>query len=205
MPRQPAQRSVESLAPPIRSGARVFLRFPVPGDADEIIALRKRSSKRLKPWDPKPPRGKTMWSTDWFARLLESRSSPAHCKMLLCLNDDGAIIGGANINEIVRGPFNNGIAGWWIGDPYEGHGYMTEGLALLLEHAFIGLRLHRVEANVRPENVRSRALALRTGFRHEGFSPRYLQINGEWADHDRYAVVVEEWRANRRKARMSSR
>ncbi len=185
----------------VRTGERVFLRFPVPSDSDEIVALRKRSLKRLKAWDPKPPKGMTMWGPDWFARLLDARRSPAHCKLLVCELTEGTIVGGANINEIVRGPFNNGLSGWWIGDPYEGKGYMTEALHLLLEQAFIGLRLHRLEANLKPENERSRRLAERVGFRREGFSPRYLQINGDWADHERYAVTVEEWREMRRAQR----
>jgi ribosomal-protein-alanine N-acetyltransferase len=197
--------AVRGLADAERVGQGVFLRLPNARDTEELIALRKRSMKRLRIWDPKPPRGKTAWGADWVERLLDARRSTTHCKLLVCARDDGAIMGGASINEIIRGAFNNGIAGWWIGDPFEGRGHMTEALALLIEHGFLGLRLHRIEANIRPENDRSKRLAERVGFRHEGYSPRYLQIAGAWADHERYAIVVEEWRAQARAKALAAR
>jgi [ribosomal protein S5]-alanine N-acetyltransferase len=72
---------------------------------------------------------------------------------------------------------------------------MREALHLALRHAFGPLRLHRVEANIQPGNAPSRALVRRAGFRREGFSPRYLKIGGRWRDHERWALVCEDWRA----------
>jgi len=66
---------------------------------------------------------------------------------------------------------------------------------LALRHAFRPLKLHRVEANIQPENVASIRLVERLGFRREGFSPRYLKIGGRWRDHVRYALLAEEWRS----------
>jgi ribosomal-protein-alanine N-acetyltransferase len=71
---------------------------------------------------------------------------------------------------------------------------MYEGLELMLRHAFGDQKLHRVEANIQPENVRSRALVQRAGFRLEGFSPRYLKVGGRWRDHERWALTAEDWR-----------
>lgn len=201
----PAAKSEPAETPPptdaVRTGTRVFLRWPVTDDAEELIALRRRSMRRLRPWDPKPAKGATAWGPDWVKRLLDARGSQTHCKLLLCRLEDRVIVGGVSLNEIVRGAFHNAFAGWWIGDPFEGNGYMSEGLGLLVEHGFLSLRLHRIEANIRPENERSKALALRVGFRLEGYSPRYLQIAGRWADHERYAIIVEEWRSRRRAIR----
>jgi ribosomal-protein-alanine N-acetyltransferase len=79
----------------------------------------------------------------------------------------------------------------------ESQGYMKEGLALVLDAAFSELGFHRLEANVQPTNNASSALVARLGFRREGFSPRYLFIDGAWRDHDRWAILSDEWRLGR--------
>jgi ribosomal-protein-alanine N-acetyltransferase len=82
---------------------------------------------------------------------------------------------------------------------------MREGLCLALTHAFRSLRLHRVEANVQPDNERSLGLVQRCGFRREGFSTRYLKVGGRWRDHERWAVLAEEWRTDGLRRRRRSR
>jgi ribosomal-protein-alanine N-acetyltransferase len=98
-----------------------------------------------------------------------------------------------NLNEIVRGAFRSAYLGYYSFTPHAGHGYMAEGLRLVLRHAFRGLGLHRLEANIQPGNRASRALVRGLGFRREGFSPRYLKIGGRWRDHERWAIVREAW------------
>ncbi len=82
---------------------------------------------------------------------------------------------------------------------------MREGIELVLRHAFVTLRLHRVEANIQPGNKASIALAQGAGFRREGFSPRYLKIGGRWRDHERWAILAEEWRTPVRRTAASPR
>jgi ribosomal-protein-alanine N-acetyltransferase len=117
-----------------------------------------------------------------------------HEKLLICRLDDEAILGAINLNEIVRGPAQSAYLGYWIGVRHARQGYMTEALPLALRHTFRTLRLHRVEANILPVNRASLALVRRAGFRREGYSPRYLEIAGRWADHERWALLAEDWR-----------
>ena len=100
-------------------------------------------------------------------------------------------MGVINLNEIVRGCFQSAYLGYYIGAPYAGQGYMREALMLVSEYAFHDLELHRLEANIQPQNLVSIALARSVGFRYEGYSPRYLKINGEWCDHERWAVLAD--------------
>ena len=74
---------------------------------------------------------------------------------------------------------------------------MQSGLRLVLRYAFRELRLHRVEASIQPDNPRSVSLVSRCGFRKEGYSPRYLKIGGKWQDHERWAILVDDWRSAR--------
>lgn len=112
----------------------------------------------------------------------------------LVLRATGELVGVINLNEIVRGSFRGAYLGYYGFVPHIGRGLMREGLRLVLRRAFGELGLHRVEANIQPGNTASRRLVRRLGFRREGFSPRYLKIAGRWRDHERWALLAEEWR-----------
>jgi ribosomal-protein-alanine N-acetyltransferase len=176
----------------VQVGRRVFLRKPAARDEDEYLALRRRSAAFLGSWEPLPARGST--SARQFAEWLRTSRRGRHEKLLVFRIQDGALLGAVNVNEIVRGPSQSAFLGYWIGAPYARQGYMTEALQLALRHAFRVLRLHRVEANIMPANRASITLVRRAGFRCEGHSPRYLKIAGRWADHERWALLIEDWR-----------
>jgi len=107
--------------------------------------------------------------------------------------ESGALAGVVNVNNIVDGAFSNASLGYYGFNGMTGAGSMTEAVGLVITWCFERRSLHRVEANIQPANVRSRALIERLGFRHEGFSPRMLLIGGVWCDHDRFALTAEEW------------
>jgi len=87
----------------------------------------------------------------------------------------------------------SGYLGYYAFVPHNGQGYMTAGIQAAVSKAFRALRLHRLEANIKPDNRASRRLVQRLGFRLKGFSPRYLKMAGGWRDHERWAVTAEEW------------
>ncbi len=168
---------------------RVFLRAPTRADRDEFIALMRASRAFHSPWATAPT------DDERFAAYLADARRSDFEAMLLCRSSDGAILGFFNLSQIVRRGFQSAYLGYAVGKPFAGQGYMRDGLELVLRHAFTSLRLHRIEANIQPNNASSIALARRAGFRREGFSPRYLKIGGRWRDHERWAILAEEWRA----------
>jgi [ribosomal protein S5]-alanine N-acetyltransferase len=184
-------RRPPGLGSAIAVGKRVFLRKPTARDRRAYIAVRRRSAPFLRPWEPRPSAKST--ATRQFVAWVAAARGGRHEKLLLCRIEDGPILGAINLNEIVRSPAQSAYLGYWVGAPYARHGYMTEGLALALSHAFQVLGLHRVEANIMPRNRPSLALVRRAGFRREGYSPRYLKIAGRWRDHERWALLAEGW------------
>jgi ribosomal-protein-alanine N-acetyltransferase len=111
---------------------------------------------------------------------------------------DGALVGWFNVSDIVRGALQGANLSYGGVKAHRGHGYMSEALQLVLHEAFVTLDLHRLEANIQPGNAGSLALARRAGFQLEGFSPGYLKIDGEWRDHERWALRSEAWQARPR-------
>jgi [ribosomal protein S5]-alanine N-acetyltransferase len=106
----------------------------------------------------------------------------------------GELAGVVNVNEIVRHSEQSGRLGYYALVPHAGSGLMREGLALVIDRAFGELGLHRLEANVQPSNRRSIALVRGLGFRREGVVRGYLKIGGRWQDHERWALLKEDWR-----------
>jgi [ribosomal protein S5]-alanine N-acetyltransferase len=177
----------------LQRGECVYLRLPAAADCDEYLNLRRVSAEFHAPWEPRPSPGVDLYSRESFERYLRDSDSDHRLRSFICRCDDQRIVGAMNWNEIVRGPLQSAYLGYWIGAPFARRGYMHDGLRLALRHSFEGLGLHRVEANVRPENEASVALVRRAGFRLEGYSPRYLEIAGEWCDHERWAMLVDDW------------
>lgn len=176
------------------AGARVFLRHPVREDEGEFLSLRRASRALHVPWEPSPTDGFDPVGTEAFRRFLSAADTDNSQKHLVCRNEDGAIVAYIGLSQIVMGPFCSCYMGYWTGAPHVRRGYASEGVALTLQRAFTELGLHRVEANIIPENVASSRVIARCRFRREGYSPRYLKIAGEWRDHERWAITVEDWR-----------
>ena len=114
---------------------------------------------------------------------------------LVCDKTHHHIIGTFNISNIVRGWFQSGYLGYAVFSPFQQQGLMHQGLLLVIEEAFTTLNLHRVEANIQPENIASINLVAKAGFVKEGYSKNYLCIGGkEWKDHERWALVNNNWK-----------
>jgi ribosomal-protein-alanine N-acetyltransferase len=173
------------------SRSRVIVRGPQEADAEAYMAAMRASKRFHHPWIVAPT-DREAWD-----HLLARHATPEVEVLFAVRREDGAIVGTFVLSQIFYGPFCNAYLGYWATHGYEGAGYMTQAMAGVLRHAFRKLKLHRVEANVQPGNTASIALLARTGFRREGFSPRYLKVAGRWRDHERWAITVEDWRGRR--------
>lgn len=167
----------------------VELRGPRPEDREPFIAAMKASAELHRPWVTPP-----VTAPEFEAWLIRA-GRPDFDANLAVRPEDGAIVGYFNVSQIIRGPLQSaflgygGVAGW------SGAGYMTAALGLVVERAFTELALHRIEANIQPNNAASIALVERCGFIREGFSEKYLKIGGHWRDHARFAIRAEQWAA----------
>jgi ribosomal-protein-alanine N-acetyltransferase len=160
---------------------------------DEFVIAVTRSRKLHRHW-ARPPQ-----TAAEFKASLKRLQSGSHLGYWVC-TEDGELAGVININEIVRGVFRSGYLGYYAFVPHNECGYMKRGLRAVLAEAFHGQRLHRLEADIQPDNEASRHLVQQCGFRLEGFSPRYLKLAGRWRDHERWAITVEDWKAQSRKS-----
>lgn len=166
---------------------RVTINEVSPDDRLDLVAANLASIELHEPW-VSPFRDDAAFLA-YLARHADGRSEGFVAREW----ETGRVIGVINLSEIVRGSFQNAYMGYYGVAGALGRGLMTEAVGLVLDRAFGRLGLHRVEANIQPANMRSIALARRLGFRREGLSRAYLLVAGEWRDHERWAILSDEW------------
>lgn len=155
-------------------------------DAADLIAANRANQSYHLPWV-------ASFTDDagfdaWFGRGLTG----PNVNLIAREAASSRVVGVVNINEIVGGVFQSAYLGYYGMQEFSRKGLMTQALRAAIRFAFGDLGLHRLEANIQPENRASIALVQRLGFRQEGFSPRYLHIGGEWRDHERWALLADE-------------
>lgn len=169
---------------PPRPAARVFLREPEAADQRAFTAAARSSLALHRPWVKAPQDAAA------YRAYLQRVCAADALARLVVRRDSGAIAGAMHLSHIVMGNFRSAYLGYYAFAGHERQGLMHEGLLALLRLAFGTLKLHRVEANIQPDNTASIALVRRCGFQFEGRSPRYLKIGGRWRDHERWAVLA---------------
>ncbi len=176
------------------TGNRVFLRPPKRRDALRWQNLRLSSKKFLVPWEPKWDSSST--SRRAYMRYLKNSNYLANMdraySFLIFRKDDKNLLGGINIGNIRRGVAQSASIGYWIGKQYTRQGYMKEALDTLIPSLFIDLRLNRIEAATLEENIASRNLLMKIGFKKEGKLRKYLKINDKWQDHILYSLIEND-------------
>ncbi|MEM8553813.1 MAG: GNAT family protein [Pseudomonadota bacterium] len=175
---------------------RLMLRPPTHSDFTPWATLRRDSQAFLKPWEP-------AWAPDHLTRKAftsrvywaqRSISSGTAVPLFLFRQDDEALVGAITLDNIRRGPAQDGTIGYWVGERFARHGYMSEAIIALSYHAFEVMDLSRLQAACLPENAASRGLLESCGFKYEGVAQSYLQINGRWRNHVLYANLRSDRR-----------
>jgi len=181
----------------VLKGRRVTLRPLTVADFTQWHEVRTRCEPWLVKWEPSRPAG--------APDVIDSRAGfAARCRARDRERQLGAgfgfgvfvgprFCGEVNINSVQRGPFQNAYVGYWIDEACAGQGLVPEAVVVVCRHAFEDLGLHRLQIAIIPRNTASRRVMEKLEFRDEGVALRYLEINGAWEDHVRYAVTTEEW------------
>lgn len=178
-------------------GRRVLLRSLTSADFDEWCEVRRHNAEWLTKWEParlaahpdviEEPRS---FASRCAARDRDRQlGNGASFGMFI----DGAFAGEMNLGSIQRGAYQNAYIGYWIDNRRAGLGYTPEALVMAAQHAFDDLALHRIQISIIPRNKASHRVVEKLGIRSEGVSERYLEIDGTWEDHVRYAMTAEEW------------
>jgi len=182
---------------PVLHGRRVTLRPIEPEDFEAWRALRRRNRERLAIWEPRrtpgqpdPAEDRQAFSSRCGARRRERQLSTGWGFGMFL---GGSLMGEMNLSNLVRGAFHSAHVGYWIDKQQAGCGYTPEALVVLARFAFEQLDLHRLQVAIVPRNAASRRVVDKVGLRCEGLAERYLEINGVWEDHLRYAITAEEW------------
>ena len=185
-------------------GHRVRLRTLSDGDYEDWIAVRTRCRDWLVPWEPRPagapttPEDRASFSARCAARERERQIGSGYGFGIFL---DGRLVGEITLSSIQRGPFQNATVGYWVDRDMAGQGIAPEATVVVLRFAFEELGLHRVEIAIVPRNGPSRRVVEKLELREESVALRFLEIDGRWEDHVRYAITSEEW-AERREGLM---
>lgn len=178
-------------------GRRVELRPLVASDWPAWSEVRSRCRDWLVPWEPRLPPGFADPATDpaVFAQrcALRDRERDLGVAFGFGLFVDDRFVGEVNLNAVQRGAFQNAYIGYWVDQACAGRGYVPEAVVVLFRFAFETLGLHRIQISIVPRNRASRRVAEKLDLRDEGIARRYIEINGVWEDHVRYALTAEEW------------
>jgi ribosomal-protein-alanine N-acetyltransferase len=175
-------------------GPRVVLDLLQPRHAEELYDYKRRNRTFLKPFSP--PQSEEQFTLEAqqaaIAQALEDAAADRSYRFGIFHGESGRLIGQVNLTGIIRGPFQNALLGYSMDERHNGKGLMTEAVGLCAKFAFETLKLHRIQAAVMPHNTGSIRVLEKNGFSREGYSRRYLFINGQWEDHVLYALLSDD-------------
>lgn len=178
---------------------RLLIRLPARGDEHALSSFYVQNREFLQPWSPTFDRGffePAAWRERIEGILAEYRNGRG-ARLIFFSKVGGGLVGMASLTNITGFPTRSAQLGYSVAEDAGGKGLMTEALHAVLDFGFNFLGLHRIEANFIPRNKRSGRVLEKLGFRIEGESKEYVEIDGRWEDHYRTAILEWEWKAKR--------
>jgi ribosomal-protein-alanine N-acetyltransferase len=164
-------------------------------DAAAWVAVRRRNWDWLSPWESTPP-GRTAGESNvpgFLAYAVEQRRLAGDgLAMPFVLEWEGQLVGQLTVAGITRGAMQSATVGYWIDRGHAGRGIVPTALAMVVDHCFSVAGLHRIEVDVRPENVASVRVVTKLGLRPEGLRRGLLYVDGAFRDHLAFAVLPED-------------
>lgn len=173
----------------------VTLRPLAYSDVGAWRSARQRNAAWLIPWDATVPPGSDTRPTSFHALVWRlHRQARRGTTYPFAMEVNGSFAGQVTVNNIVRGSAQFASIGYWLDRDFAGRGVMPRAVAMVIDHCFGVVGLHRIEIAIRPENSNSLRVVEKLGIRETGYAPRFLHIDGAWRDHRIYAITVEECR-----------
>ena len=178
-------------------------------DGPAWVESRSRNVEWLREWEATPPGSPADVPTSMATFVTMTRRLRREARggrgLPFTVEYDGDFVGQLNASNVVRGSLHSASLGYWIDERFAGRGIMPTAVALVSDHCFWTVGLHRIEINIRPENTASRRVVEKLGYREEGLRRRFLHISGDWRDHISYALtrdeaadgLVKRWHASR--------
>ena len=160
-------------------------------DWRQLEAILQAERKWLEPWEATVPGGSRFLDVKGMVRSLlrQHRDGSA---IAAIIEYRGKMVGQLNVANILYGSVSSGSIGYWVSEKCAGKGITPAAVALIVDYMFIRMGLHRAEIAIRPENKASLRIVEKLNFRHEGTKQRFIHIDGDWRDHEVFALTREE-------------
>ncbi|MGO1737515.1 MAG: GNAT family N-acetyltransferase [Actinomycetaceae bacterium] len=151
-------------------------------------ALLAANERWLAPWMAgSPVPGRPMSFAEQLASARHAAREGSGLSFVVVLA--GEIVGSVVAQPITRGAAWAASVGYWVSEHVAGRGVAPRAVALLVDHLFDEIGIHRVEIDVRPENGASLRVVAKLGFVEEGRRRGLMFVDGDWRDHRSFALL----------------
>ncbi|OPJ62853.1 GNAT family N-acetyltransferase [Clostridium oryzae] len=174
-------------------GKNIFIRFLEKGDAEALLNLHLRNRDFFQKYSP--AYSEEFYTLEWKIQSIETsiemRKNDKMYSWGIFDNEYKKLVGTVDLFQVFRGALQSCLLGYSLDKEYNGRGYMTEAVSLVVRFAFDELKLHRIEAGVRQDNIGSMRVLEKAGFHKEGIAIKNVKINGKWEDHQMFAIISD--------------